>query len=284
MLSVINTVEEYERSLFSRNKVTRSWSYQRQFRIFSKTISSRSIKENWNEYKLINALESGETILNDLLRASDESGDSEKMWTHREIYSLFQEANKDLCLDRMHIQGIADEYLSKPEIQSNNFDYIICDMLIYAELNEFSRAAFRTNFGTTRESLAFSLANKSKTKYELLKLIFGAISFVLNLAIPVMIFMSESNWSSLGAIWLVIILLANLYLIPKHWLQRRKYKNLLLQMSDTYSLFRDTTISPRVLRVHLDQAIKIGVVFDPQIFIIADRAYAREPTAFIAGF
>lgn len=258
---------------------------KRQYDLFFKTIEHRALVDEWKEHTLYEVLEYGEFVLNDLFRVMEKTSSNSSVWRHRGVIIPFSEATREAPFSRDDVKDIADTYVSRPEIQSNNIDYLLLDMLIYSEIQMFLVHCYNTDFGTKLRSMAFEGAKKSAAMYSFLKIVFWIFSVSISFGIPLSILLfSHSDLGELGGVlWLVILVGGIFFSIPRNIKSKRKHKKLLSRMLEVYALLRETTLSPRSLRNALDFAVAEGVVFDPQIFVIADRIYERDATCFVVG-
>ncbi|MFX1716743.1 hypothetical protein [Paraburkholderia sp. A1RO-5L] len=205
-------------------------------------------------------------------------------WRHQQFDFLkANDAKGGIYIEKADMLKVAAEYLSRPEIRTNMFDWLLLDSIVFAELDAFTSHIIGSKIST---SLAAAGANGNHTKYFALVALFGAIGIALSYLTPpalaILAFTKGHNitgWSIAG-LW-GVSLIWTLIGVPTRWKVRRKNKELLTNLNDLYRILGDSTISPRVLKDALDKAAASGVVLDGAVFSIVDRMIARDATTFV---
>lgn len=183
------------------------------------------------------------------------------------------------------LTNVAAEYLARPELQSDYFDWLLLDALIFMELDAFGNHVVNVK-GGTGFNWGSTLANGSQAQYIAFSFLFGLIGFGIRYVAPaiLILYLLDKKYTTLAsgiAVAWVGYLALLLFTYPARWRTRRKAKKLLQHLLDVYEKVGGETISPRKLKETLDQAVAEGVVLDGAVFGIVDRMIARDPAVFL---
>lgn len=183
-----------------------------------------------------------------------QSKDSASEWHHRQIHE-FESDWKYLELDREGLRGAAERYLDRPWMQSNKMDWLILNVLTYAEYQGFvDQVRSRTMRLEDYVSLRTGGKVKSGTSFAVLGLV---IAIVLGLA---------WLWPPLGVAYAAGV-------CWHKWKQRnarQKIDALTKSMSATYSTFNTVSQSWKLVWDELLKGRKQGVVWDGIVFRLSE--------------
>ena len=203
-------------------------------------------------------------------------------WGHQNFDILrINDASRGISIQKNEVLRVAAEYLSHPEIRSNEMDWLLLDSIVFQELDALHDAC-----QSFYSAMASRAAEGSPARYFALLVLFKVLGFAVNfLSLPVMAYFAfewgheTMGWviAGLWVVWVVLFLIG----LPFRWSRHRKNRALIKRMFDLYRILGDTTISPRRLKDELDKAAAEGVVLDGSVFSIVDRLIAKDPTAFI---
>ena len=207
-------------------------------------------------------------------------------WYHQKLDLLrLGDVSRGFDIDKGQLVDAAALYLGNPDIRSNRLDWIFLDAIVFAELEAYADHVFASRAGAGI-NWAATFANRSKTRYHVLQIVFGivglALTYVLMPAIAYDLYTRGSNISALvvAVVW-VLGLGWRLATYPARSRARRNAGKLLQHLMDLSQILGGKTISPRKLKEALDKAVADGVVLDGAVFTIVDRMVARDPTGFL---
>ena len=206
------------------------------------------------------------------------------LWIHQNFDIINTDNPKrGFSIGKEELLNVAAKYLSKPEIRTNRFDWLLLDCIVFAELDSFGAFVLESRITT---SVASSVAEHNHSKYILYLLLLNLLSFALRfLAMPVLSFYLMANGHETGGLWVLslwgVSMLITLINFPAQYKLRKKYDTLLQHLHMLYTQLGDSTISPRKLKESLDKAASDGVVLDGSVFSIVDRLIKKDATTFV---
>jgi hypothetical protein len=187
----------------------------------------------------------------------------------------------------------AANYLKRPEIRTNHFDWLYLDSMICCELEVLAQEVFVRGMGTKINWAAvFARAKRGidihqvVSKYVPLLILFRLLGFSVNyLSMPALAYWLRMKGHDIASIWTIGLWAAVVALgwitYPSRRRVRRKGERLLAHLVDLNEMLAARTISPRRLREKLDVATADGMVFDGAVTAIVDRMMTRDPAAFV---
>lgn len=192
-----------------------------------------------------------------------QSKDSVTEWHHRQSYD-FESDWKYLEFDREGLRNAAERYLDRPWMQSNKMDWLILNVLTYAEYQGFvDQVRSRTMRLEDYVLLRTGGKVKSGTSFAVLSLI-----IVLVLALAWL-------WPPLGVAYAAGV-------CWKKWKQknaRQKIDALAKLMSATYSTFNTVSQSWKLVWDELLKGRERGVVWDGIVFRLAESRMIAQRAA-----
>lgn len=300
---MVVTQEEYEQierelALHWTSKFTSSdflvvfneWEYPIQ-----SSIRANAIAQDWSGDRYRDALIRGWNALvclfdglhPEVWTEDDSKGERAKFfWYHQHVdMKKAGDKKRGFEIDRDTLVQAATRYLASPDSQTNHMDWLLLDVLVFAEI-ESGAVSFKEHLTAIGAQIAESMAEGNSYKYALWRILFFAVGIFFNfVAMPlVAYYLAQSGHENfaLGVFGLWIVLLIwGIATYPLRWRVRRKFWNAYKSLQMAYYLLGESTISPRKLKEALDAATALGCHFDGAVFTIVDRITARDPTAFI---
>jgi hypothetical protein len=159
-------------------------------------------------------------------------------------------------------------------------------MLVFYELALFSMRMMATRLGTKRIDWAFFIGRRSLVFYQLAHLALQLVSLAALVVAPLWFGLKALEKGNIGtalALGAVPVLSVGSWLfnIPGRRRVRRENTAMTAAMAAVYDHLGGPTISPRRLRELVDDAAKVGAVFDGAVFALVDRMTAADPTALV---
>ncbi len=264
------------------------WEY-----LIQSSIRANAIVQDWSRSRYRDALIRGWDALGGLFHslhpvvwAEDDSKRAEFFWRHQHVdMKKVGDEKRGFEIDRNSLTKAATNYLASPDSQSNHMDWLLLDVLVFAEI-ESGAVSFNENMKSLGAKAAESVAEDDRFKYALWRVVFFAVGFFFNfVAMPLGAYylaqIGHENFA-LGVLgfW-SLLLIWGIATYPLRWRARHKFWKAYKSLQMAYHLLGESTISPRKLKEALDASTTLGCHFDGAVFTIVDRITARDPTAFI---
>jgi hypothetical protein len=229
-------------------------------------------KRMLDEYETSDLVSSAEQMVEDFFGAitwtkvvggTIQSKDSVDTWHHRQ-YHEFDSDWRCLEIDRHELQAIADRYLEMPWMSCSKMDWLILNVLTYAEYQGFvdalrSRTLSIEDYVSLRVGRVKSLGSKVTNS------IIFALKWVLWVAIVCGLFWV---WWPLGVCWLV-------YVGWGAWKRRaalKKISYVMQSLGGTYSTLSTVSQSWTIVWDQLNKSRSDGVVWDGVVYrLVEDR-------------
>jgi hypothetical protein len=256
-------------------------------------IRANAIAQGWSGHRYRDALISGWNALGILFHGlhpvvwpEDDSKRAKFFWHHQRLdLKKAGDEKRGFEIDRDALTQAATRYLASPDSQVNHVDWLLLDVLVFADI-ESGAVAFKENMTALGARAAEGLADSNKFKYALWRMVFFGVGVFFNfVAMPLGAYYLAKNGHenfALGVLGLWILLLIwGIATYPLRWRARRKFWKAYKSLEMVYHLLGESTISPRKLKEALDVASDLGCHFDGAVFTIVDRMTVRDPTAFI---
>lgn len=295
------TKEEYEQiegelALYWKNDSTspdfqvafNEWEYPIQ-----SSIRAKAIEQGWSRSRYRDTLIRGWSALGGLFHGlhpvvwpDDDSKRAKFFWRHQHVeMKKAGDEKRGFEIDRDSLTQAATNYLASPDSQTNHMDWLILDVLVFAEI-ENGAVSFKENMTALGAQVAESVAEGNGFKYALWRMVFFAVGIFFNfVAMPLgAYYLAQSGHKNfaLGVLGLwTLLLIWGITTYPLRWRARRKFWKAYKSLQIVYHLLGQSTISPRKLNEALDAATALGCHFDGAVFTILDRITVRDPTAFI---
>lgn len=295
------TQEEYEKiegelALHWRNSSTSpdfqvvfsEWEYPIQ-----PSIRDNAVAQGWSGSRYRDALIGGWGALGSLFHGlhpvvspEEDSKRAKFFWRHQHVdMKKAGDEKRGFEIDPYKLTQAATSYLASPDSQTNHMDWLLLDVLVFAEI-ESGAVSFKEYLTALGARVAESMANGNGFKYALWRIAFFAVGIFFNfVAMPLGAYYLAQNGHenfALGVFGLWILLLIwGIATYPLRWRARRKFWKAYKSLLTAYHLLGESTISPRKLKEAIDTAIALGCHLDGAVFAIVDRITARDPTAFI---
>jgi hypothetical protein len=257
------------------------------------SIRANAIAQAWSRSRYRDALLCGWDALGGLFHGlhpvvwpKDDSKRAKFFWRHQQVdMKKAGDEKRGFEIDRDTLAQAATSYLASPDSQTNQMDWLLLDVLVFAEI-ESGAVSFKENMTALAARVAESVAEGNDFKYAVWRVVFFAVGIFFNfVAMPLGAYYLAQNGHenfALGVFGLWILLLIwGIATYPLRWRARRKFWKAYKSLQMVYYLLGESTISPRKLKEALDAATALGCHFDGAVFTIVDRITARDPTAFI---
>jgi hypothetical protein len=204
------------------------------------------------------------------------------VWCHQkfDLMKVGDYSIRGFSLLREMFASAAAEYLENKEGQCSYLDWCLLDMLVFCELDAWGYAVMLGR--GVSPNWAFTFCNGKRSIYLALGYLFGILSILINVGVPVLIGKYLFGLSQHGLMITTAVFL--LFWICGYFYRARSRTHnfkLLGRILDVYLLLGESTISPRKLKETADQAFKDGVGFDNAVYSLIDRMMKRDPTVFI---
>jgi hypothetical protein len=197
------------------------------------------------------------------------------------------------AIDKGELAISAANYLKRPEIRTNHFDWLYLDSMICCELEVLAEEVYVRGMGTKIDWAAVIARGKRGidirqlvSKYVPLLILFRLLGFSVNyLSMPALAYCLHMNGHDIASIWTIglwgAVVVLGWITYPSRRRVRRKGERLLAHLVDLNEMLAERTISPRRLREKLDVATADGMVFDGAVTAIVDRMMTRDPATFV---
>ena len=183
-----------------------------------------------------------------------QSKDSPAVWLHRQLHD-FESDWKYLELDREGLRGAAERYLERPWLRSNKMDWLILNVLTYAEYQAFvDHVRSRSMHLLDYVALRTGTTKKAPVNYLEITVGLGVLCGLTWL------------WTPLGVTYGLLYG----WQVWKRRAAKRKIQALQNSMSATYSTFSTVSQSWQLVWDELLKGRQQGIVWDGIVYRLAE--------------
>jgi hypothetical protein len=201
-------------------------------------------------------------------------GAKDLIWKHQDVSPMNLLYSEDRYM-KTEVERHCEEYILSSEYNISYIDWLILDVLTYLELKAFVSEMHKKRtwvLGT----LPASLTKNYETKYALEIITSLVLEATFNIIVPLSI-VTHYFLNGGGAFYTWFAALFAIYVLrysaslPNRISKSNRIGRLTEAMRRVYFDLSGSVISMRPLKMHLDEAVKEGVLFNHSVFVILSK-------------